>query len=148
MYNILKLLHNKGCYYMPSINDLSKLRLLPETGDCGICLENGKQIYTHGNHTANSAICAICAEQLVEPKCPFCRENLIGPESLAKKTISNKSYELHPFFIWYFSVLTMSCRGIEPPPFFKKDERDPPSAGCATVAGVVMQNNLNDISVY
>ena len=131
---------------MPSINDLSKLYLLPETGDCGICLEKDKQIYTHGAHNANSAICAICAEQLREPKCPFCRENLVGEENLAKKTTSSKSYELHPFFIWYFSVLTMSCRGIEPPPF-KKDDRDPPTAGCAAAA-LVMQNNLNAIEVF
>ncbi len=147
MYNILILLINTGHCYMPSINDLSKLQLLPVTGDCGICLEKDKQIYTHGAHNANSAICAICAEQLIDPKCPFCRENLIGEESLAEKITSGKSYELHPFFIWFFSVLTPNCRRIEPP-LFKKDDRDPPMGGCAAAAGLVMQNNLNDIDVF
>ncbi len=115
---------------MSILLDLPKMRLATESGPCGVCYETDRLLYTHGAHNVDSAICEICLRRLNPLVCPFCRESL--GELSVPATIG-------------VVLNTPSCK---PFPFFqtKKEDRDPPGAGCGLSISPISQNNL--VSVH
>lgn len=108
-----------------------------ETGECGICYQPDR-LYTHGDHTINSAICEVCLRSLNPSRCPFCRE------PLGALSASNTKPSTNGEFIVILN--TFSCK-----PFFffpkKKEDRDPPGAGCGLSVAPISQNTNNAVLV-